>query len=77
MCPPLVDGLLAADAATAQAGQGEMLRELQLMLAFLRYADAQAYWPASFCAAFRDFDGGCLQPHEQRDADEVLSLIHI
>jgi hypothetical protein len=45
---------------------------LQLLLASLRYSDAVAFDPSGFCAAFRDFDGQCLAPLEQRDADEFL-----
>ena len=72
MCPCLADGLLAADADAARHGQGDMLMELQLMLATLQHSHEPWYVPSGFCGAFRDFDGLPLSPHEQRDADEFL-----
>ena len=72
MCPKLVDGLLTADAEQA-GNQADMLRELQLMLTFLRYSNSQAYWPHGFCQAFRDFDGQCLAPTEQVSSSNGVS----
>ena len=71
-CPTLADGLLAAKSEDAGHDLGEMLRELQLLLASLRYSGGVAYSPHGFCAAFRDFEGRPLAAYEQRDADEFL-----
>ena len=70
----LVQGLLLAKPEDAGNGQEEMLAELQGVLASLRYANEAAIVPDAFCAAYRDFDGMCIAPHEQRDADEVCHI---
>ena len=43
------------------------------MFALLQASRRRAIDPSAFCAAFRDFDGSCLQPYEQRDAEEFLN----
>ena len=71
MCPDLTNGLLRARADAAGA-HVDMVRELQLLLASLRYSERCAFAPHGFCESYRDFEGRCIEPQEQRDADEFL-----
>eukprot|EP00966_Prymnesium_polylepis_P166293 3843866-Prymnesium_polylepis.1 len=73
MMPGLRAGLLSAP-LPADPERAEMMGELQSMLATLAYSRRAAFNPAAFCAAFRTFEGGRIEPHEQRDADEFLQV---
>ena len=74
MMPTLTAGLLKASPSKASS-HSEMLSQLQLLLAQLSLTDRAAIEPDAYCLAFRDFDGECLSPLEQRDADEYLHTL--
>ena len=72
MLPPLRDGLLQAPLPADECEQAPMFAQFQLQLASLLHSSRASFHPWGFCRSFRDYDGQCLEPHTQRDADEFL-----
>lgn len=51
-----------------------LLHQLQILYGYLELTDKQAYKPAGFCFAFKDFSGEPVNTSIQQDAQEFINL---
>ena len=76
MMPPIREGVLTAGfLAGEQDFEGNLLFQLQVMMANLKLSEKQCFEPRGVCDTFRGYDGEPINVRVQQDADEFMNLL--
>lgn len=74
MIKPFSNGLLTIEHSSANFIQENLLYQMQILMANLKYSEKQCFEPKGICNTFK-IDGQIVNVRIQQDADEFLNLL--
>ncbi|OMJ90056.1 hypothetical protein SteCoe_7634 [Stentor coeruleus] len=74
MIKPFSNGLLSIEHTSTNYIQDNLLYQMQILMANLRYSEKQCFEPRGICNTFK-IDGQIVNVRIQQDADEFLNLL--